>query len=126
MLDFHVNVNYNNHIHVSVKKHKDGDRMTDIEKLEQLFVETADKIEYFRTQLNKSKDEIYYTTYANGIVACIALLRNDDSEGGQATMDYLCEKYKLFHCAPHDPDSDGIAVYDDTTTYPTCADDIVG
>ena len=95
-------------------------------KLEKLFVETADKIEKCRKNLKIRNEEIYYTTYANGIVACIALLRNDDSEFGQATMDYLCEKYQLFHYAPHDTDSDDIAVYNDTTTYPTCAVDIGG
>lgn len=94
-------------------KTKDGNSMTDIEKLEQLFKETADKIEYMRDKYNMRHDEIYWTTYANGIVACIALLRNDDSEGGQNTMDYLCEKYKLFSYAPHDTDKDGIALPDD-------------
>ena len=98
--------------------------MTDIEKLERLFVETADIIEYFRKKYNMSKDEIYYTTFANGIVACIALLRNDDSECGEATMDYLCEKYKLFHFAPHDTESDSISAYNDETTFPACLDDL--
>ena len=82
--------------------------MTEIEKFEALFVETATR-----------KDEMYWTTYANGIVACIALLRNDDSVGGQDTMDYLCKKYELFHETPHDET-------EDETTYPACLDDIYG
>ena len=82
--------------------------MTEIEKFEALFVETANK-----------KGRMYWTTYANGIVACIALLRNDDSVGGQDTMDYLCKKYELFHETPHDET-------EDETTYPACLDDIYG
>lgn len=95
--------------------------MTDLEKLERLFKETADKIEYFRKRFNKIDDEIYYTTYANGIVACIALLRNDDSDSGQATMDYLCEKYQVLHFAPHDEEERDT---EDETTFPACLDDI--
>ncbi len=93
--------------------------MTEIEKLEALFVETANKIERFRKRYGDRKDEMYWTTYANGIVACIALLRNDDSVGGQDTMDYLCKKYELFHETPHDET-------EDETTYPACLDDIYG
>ncbi len=79
--------------------------MTDIEKLEMLFLVTVKDIEDYRAKHNEVNDEIYWTTYANGIVACIALLRNDNSVGKEETMNYLCEKYKLFHCAPHDEET---------------------
>lgn len=81
-------------------------------KLEGLFVETANKIEGFRKRYGDRKDEMYWTTYASGIVACIALLRNDDSEGSQDTMDYLCKKYELFHETPHDTEDNGITADD--------------
>ena len=82
--------------------------MTEIEKFEALFVETANK---------KGRNVLDYIREWHS--SCIALLRNDDSVGGQDTMDYLCKKYELFHETPHDET-------EDETTYPACLDDIYG